>query len=142
MATGNFNKKFYNALVYRPILLHLIIILKLTHLHNRLLSGSNAMHLPPEDKRSTKSFDERIINCTYTILEHLLVIAVCSLIMLKDYLQSLTNADILGQGNLNLVSEKSGNFTFYNLWEPCLYLKPLNEELKQTVKTQMKCSIM
>ena len=108
MATGNFNKKFYNALVYRSILLHLIIILKLTHLHNRLLSGSNAMHLSPEDKRSTKSFDERIISCTYTILEHLLVIAVCSLIMLKDYLQSLTNADILGQGNLNLVSEKSG----------------------------------
>ena len=99
MATGNFNKKFYYALVYRPILLHLIIILKLTHLHNRLLSGSNAMHLSPEDKRSTKSFDERIINCTYTILEHLPVIAVCSLMMLKDYPQSLTNADILGQGN-------------------------------------------
>ena len=50
MATGNFNKKFYNALVYRPILLHLIIILKLTHLQNRLLSGSNAMHLSPEDE--------------------------------------------------------------------------------------------
>ena len=28
--------------------------------------------------------------------------------MLKHYPQSLTNADILGQGNLNLVSEKSG----------------------------------
>ena len=28
--------------------------------------------------------------------------------MLIDYPQSLTNADILGQGNLNLVSEKSG----------------------------------
>ena len=28
--------------------------------------------------------------------------------MLKDYPQSLTNVDILGQGNLNLVSEKSG----------------------------------
>ena len=28
--------------------------------------------------------------------------------MLKDYTQSLTNVDILGQGNLNLVSEKSG----------------------------------
>ena len=38
----------------------------------------------------------------------MLGIAVCSLIMLKDYPQSLTNADILGQGNLNLVSEKSG----------------------------------
>ena len=56
MATGNFNK-LYNALVYRPILLHLIIILKLTHLHNRLLSGSNARHLSPEDKRSAKSSD-------------------------------------------------------------------------------------
>ena len=38
----------------------------------------------------------------------MLGIAVCSLIMLKDYPQSLTNANILGQGNLNLVSEKSG----------------------------------
>ena len=87
-------------------------------MHNRLLSGSNARRLSPEDKRSTKSSDERIINCTYNILEHLLGIAVCSLIMLKDYSQSLTNADILGQGNLNLVREKSGSFTFYNLWEP------------------------
>ena len=58
-------------------------------------------------KDQFKSFDERIINWTYTIQEHLLGIAVCSLIMLKDYPQSLTNADILGQGNLNLVSEKS-----------------------------------
>ena len=28
--------------------------------------------------------------------------------ILKEYPQSLTNADILGQGILNLVSEKSG----------------------------------
>ena len=41
-----------------------------------------------------------------------------SLIMLIDYPQSLTNADILGQGNLDLVREMSGNFAFYNLWEP------------------------
>ena len=40
----------------------------------------------------------------------MLGIAVCWLIMLNDYPQSLTNVDILGQGNLNLVSEKSGNF--------------------------------
>ena len=59
-------------------------------------------------KDQLKSFEERIINCTYTIEEHLLGIAVCSLIMLNDYPQSLTNADVLGQGNLNLVSEKSG----------------------------------
>ena len=59
-------------------------------------------------KDQLKSFEERIINCTYIIEEHLLGIAVCSLIMLNDYPQSLTNADILGQGNLNLVSEKSG----------------------------------
>ena len=59
-------------------------------------------------KDQLKSFDERIISCTYTIQEHLLGIAVCSLIKLKDYPQSLTNADILGQGNMNLVSEKSG----------------------------------
>ena len=44
-----------------------------------------------------------------TIQEHLLKIAVCSQIVLIDYPQNLTNADILGQGNLNLVSEKSGN---------------------------------
>ena len=69
-------------------------------------------------KYQLESFDERIINCTYTIQKRLLGIAVCLLIMLKDYPQSLTNADIFGQGNLNLVSEKSGNFTFYNLWEP------------------------
>ena len=31
-----------------------------------------------------------------------------SLIILIDYQQSLTNADILGQGNLDLVREKSG----------------------------------
>ena len=31
-----------------------------------------------------------------------------SLIILIDYPQSLTNADILGQGNLDLVREKSG----------------------------------
>ena len=63
MATGDFNKKLYNALVYRPILLHLIIILKLTHLHNRLLSGSNARYFSttvsqrsPEDKISNQGF--------------------------------------------------------------------------------------
>ena len=38
----------------------------------------------------------------------MLEIAVCSLIMSIDYPQSLTNAGILGQGNLNLVREKSG----------------------------------
>ena len=59
-------------------------------------------------KNQLKSFDKRIINCSYTIQEPLLGIAVCSLLMLKDYPQSLTNANILGQGNLNLVSEKSG----------------------------------
>ena len=59
-------------------------------------------------KDQLKSIEERIINCTYTIEEHLLGIAVCSLIVLNNYTQSLTNADILGQGNLNLVSEKSG----------------------------------
>ena len=55
-----------------------------------------------------RSFEERIINGTYNNKEHLLGITVCSLIMLKDYPQSLKNADILGQGNFNLVSEKSG----------------------------------
>ena len=59
-------------------------------------------------KDQLKSFDETIMNYTYTIQEHLLGIAVCSLIMLKDYPQSLTYVDIFGQGNSNLVSEKSG----------------------------------
>ena len=74
-----------------------------------MLSGSNASVSlrSPEDTRSTKEFDERIINFI-TIQEHLLETAVCSLTVHIDYLQNLTNADILGQGNLNLVSEKSG----------------------------------
>ena len=75
--------------------------------------------ISPEDKRSTKSFDEKIINFI-TIQEHLLdEIAVFFTYSFIDYLQNFTNADILDQGNLNLVSEKSGNFTFFNLWEPC-----------------------
>ena len=45
----------------------------------------------------------------------------CSVNILIVYAQSLTNADILGQENVNLVREKSGNFTFNNLWEPCTY---------------------
>ena len=61
-----------------------------------------------ETKYQLKSFDERVIHFIYTIQEHLLEIVVCSLIMLIAYLQRMTNADILGQGNLNMVSEKSG----------------------------------
>ena len=72
-------------------------------------------------KINSESLDKQIINFAYSIQEHLLEIVICSLIMLIDYPQSLTNADILGQGNLNLVREKSGNFTFYNLWEPWLF---------------------
>ena len=37
-----------------------------------------------EDKDQLKSFDKRIIDCAYTIQEHLLEIAVCSLIMLIE----------------------------------------------------------
>ena len=76
------------------------------------------MEITSRQRINWKNFDERIIDFTYTIQEHLFEIAVCSLITLIDYPQSLTNADILGQGNLNMVREKSGNFTFYNLWEP------------------------
>ena len=54
MDSGNFNKKLYNALAYRPILVHLIIILKLTHLHNRLLSGSNARHFSNWNEKSVQ----------------------------------------------------------------------------------------
>ena len=53
-------------------------------------------------KDQLKSLNERIIN--FIAIE----IAVGSLTILIDYPQYLTNADILGQGNLNLVSEKSG----------------------------------
>ena len=59
----------------------------------------------PEDKDQLKSFDERIINFI-TIQEHLLEIAVCSLTVVIDYPQNLTIANILGQRNSNLVSEK------------------------------------
>ena len=84
--------------------------------------GSLALSVSHDHQRTKdqlKSFDKRIINFI-TIQEHLLEIAVCSLTFLIDYPQNLTNASILGQGNLNLVSEKSGNFTFHNLWEPCI----------------------
>ena len=80
MATGNFDKKLYNALVHRPILLHLIIILKLTHLHNRYILALQLVKVHQKTEDQPKLFDERIINCTYTIQEHLLGIAVCSLI--------------------------------------------------------------
>ena len=53
-------------------------------------------------------------------MENVLEIHVVSLIMLIDYPLILTNADILGQGNLDLIREMSGNFAFYNLLEPCL----------------------
>ena len=49
----------------------------------------------------------------------MLEIVVYSQIMLIKYPQSLTNADILGQGNLNLLREKLGYFTVCKLWEPC-----------------------
>ena len=77
----------------------------------------NVSQRSPEDKISTQEFDESTINCI-TIQKHMLEIAVCSLTILIDYPQNLTNVNILGQGNLNLVREKSGNFTFYYLWEP------------------------
>ena len=51
------------------------------------------------------SFDERVINFIYTIQKHLLGNVVCSLIMLIVYPQSLTNADVFGQGNSNMVWE-------------------------------------
>ena len=76
-----------------------------------MLSGSNARHFSTECKskitRGHKIFDERIINFI-TIQKHLLEFAVCSLTVFIEYPQNLTNADILGQGNLNLVREKSG----------------------------------
>ena len=48
------------------------------------------------------------------------------LIMLIADQLGLANSDFFGQGNLEIgqekVSEKSGNFTFYSLLEPCLRL--------------------
>ena len=55
-------------------------------------------------KDQQKSFDERIIHFI-TIKENFLEFVVCSLTFLIDYPQNLTKADILGEGNLNLVSE-------------------------------------
>ena len=78
-----------------------------------MLSGSNARHFSttvsqwlPEDKNL--SLTVLMNDFEYSIQMQLLEFIVCSLIMLIDYPQSLTNADILGQGNLNSVSEKSG----------------------------------
>ena len=71
--------------------------------------GILALYCNAKITRSTqKSFDERILNFTYTRQKHLLEIVICPLNMLEDYPQSLTNANILGQGNLNMVREKSG----------------------------------
>ena len=104
----------YNALIGQSINISLLSwAIKIWQLRSRLLFGCNVRHFSisvsqrsPEDKRST----QRIINFTYTIYkqERLLEIDVCPLIMLVDYPQSLTDADRLGQGNLNLISEKSG----------------------------------
>ena len=56
-------------------------------------------------------------------MENLLEIHVCFTNQAHRLPTNLTNADILGQGNLAFgqrkVREMSGNFAFYNLWEPC-----------------------
>ena len=52
-------------------------------------------------------FDEGIVIFTNTKQEHLLKI-VCPLIRLVGYPQSLTNANILGQVNLNMVNKSQG----------------------------------
>ena len=48
------------------------------------------------------------------------------LIMLIADQLGLANMDIFGQGILEIgqgkVSEKSGNFIFFSLWEPCSWL--------------------
>ena len=45
-----------------------------------------------------------------------------SIMLIADHL-GLANSDVFGQGISEIgqgkVSEKSGNFTFYSLWEPC-----------------------
>ena len=72
--------------------------------------------------------------------------------MLIAYTQSLTNADILGQGNLNLVSEKSGKSQGILLSIICgnpgfaggpmlarilWYLDPLNNQKKNPSKLDL-----
>ena len=51
------------------------------------------------------------------------------LIMLIADQLDLANSDVFGQGILEIgqgkVSEKSGNFTFYSLWEPCFTVIPM-----------------
>ena len=64
-----------------------------------------------------------------------------SLIILIDYPQSLTNADILGQGNFDLVREMSGNFAFYNLWEPCLFNQGAHRLTPQFLMFNLKVSL-
>ena len=122
MATWNFNKELYNALVGQSLVT--------SHLHNRLLSGSNARHFSnivcrrsPEDKRSTQEF-RRKENKLYQQYRWTFAWNCC---LIANHAQRLpTKLDkcrYFGSGKFEFgqrkFREKSGNFTFYNLWEPC-----------------------
>ena len=62
----------------------------------------------------------------------------------------LANSDIIGQGILEIgqgkVSEKSGNFTFYSLWEPCALKSTgillVSVELSTVDRVLNKCKIV
>ena len=96
-------------------------------LQNRLLSGSNARHFSTECKskitRGHKIFDERIINFI-TIQKQLLEFACLFTNCFHRIPTKLDKCWYFGSGKFEFgqwkVREKSGNFTFYNLWEPCI----------------------
>ena len=67
-----------------------------------MLSGSNARHFSTTVSQRSPDQLKRIINFTSTIQNCL------STKYAVDYPQSLINANILGQGNLNMVRGKSG----------------------------------
>ena len=105
---------------------YLEVTIAIWQLHNRLLSGSNARHFStivcqrsPEDKRSTEEFwlkDHKLyLHYTGTFAWN------CSL--LTNHAHRLhTKFDkcrYLGQGNLNLVSEKSGKYQGILLFVIC-----------------------
>ena len=71
-------KKLFNALVGQYLIFILKLNMAIGQLHNRLLSSSNARHFSTTEsqryqktKDQLKGFDERIMNCTYTIQKRL-----------------------------------------------------------------------
>ena len=109
-----------------------------------------------EDKRSTKEFwwkDHKFYHYTGTFAWN------CCLFInhARRLPTNFKKCQFLGSGKFELgqwkVREKSGNFTFYNLWEPCYWLSTLPVAallrffidanllfLKQSLQTHFVCS--